>query len=210
MPNFCYNLRYSIHFLPTRSSLCHQKYFNQKFLISGKIFPYCFKIRNWKSYLFTSEFCLPFYYNEKTNTKSYIYDVIRGILGFNHSLADKKLLLWAYCLTTGDEIAAYNFFNANTVQVYCNPNEVSIPDVDRWCLRNKMNGKKKKNKKNHHKTNKPKPNKKPNKTQNKQKQTKEKQTNKTHKKPHSKNSPPQKKPTIIKFFNSILICDKNR
>lgn len=34
-----------------------------------------------------------------------------------------------------------------TVPDYCNPDEVSIRDVDRWCLRNLMNGKKQTNKK---------------------------------------------------------------
>lgn len=38
-----------------------------------------------------------------------------------------------------------------TVQAYCNPDEVSIPDVDKWCLRNQANGKKKQQQKPHKK-----------------------------------------------------------
>lgn len=33
----------------------------------------------------------------------------RDILGFSHSLTDKNMLLWAYCLTPGEEIAAYYY-----------------------------------------------------------------------------------------------------
>lgn len=67
------------------------------------------------------------------------------------------------------------------VQACCKPDEASIFDVDRWCHRNQINAKK--NPKN--------------------KTTKNPHTKKTH---HHKTNAQ----TIIKYFNSILICDKNR
>lgn len=50
-----------------------------------------------KIYIFTSWCCLPYYYNEKSNTESYMCDDIRDILGYDHSMADKKFLLLAFC-----------------------------------------------------------------------------------------------------------------
>lgn len=66
-----------------------------------------------------------------------------------------------------------------TVQAYCNPDEVSIPDVDKWCLRNQANGKKKTTTKTPQKT--------------------------SHQKTYYHKRNPQ---TIIKYSNSILIYDK--
>lgn len=67
-----------------------------------------------------------------------------------------------------------------TVQAYCNPDEFPIPDVDKWCLRNQVNGK-----------------------ENQQQRTPQK---KSHQKTYHHKRNPQ---TIIKYSKSILIYDKN-